>query len=197
MKFVAVVFVCIFSLVTGACSLRSVAEEISKFPPTVYDGPGNIFFTVFGYGDEKIDANRQKIWFIGNMLTSVERVSDLAKFHAGMVGRQRGATHFSLTSYDIDIACSDNYVRATTIVTYGSEASLSGQVYDVEVLIQELEANARSSNVSYQARQKIFIAHKYSCSSQRLISPENVRTNVELRAAERAKANATASGSGQ
>lgn len=196
MKFVAVVFVCISSLVTGACSVRSIAEEVSKYEPTVYS-EGNAFFSAPGYGDDEIDANRQEIWFIGNMLTSVERVSNLAKFHAGMVGRQRGATHFSLTSYVLRISCSDNTVRATTVATYGSEDSLSGLVYDVDGVIQELEETARRSNVSYQQRQKIFIAHRYSCSSQRLVSPDDVRTNVELRAAERAKSNTSESGSGQ
>jgi hypothetical protein len=144
-----------------------------------------------GYGDEEVSANTQEIWFVGNSVTSPQRAMAMARYHAAKIGEQRGSSHFSFTSINVRITCDrqGSTVRATGNATYGDAESLPGKSLLVEEVIRGFGRNLRAlDDVSFERRQKVFIANQQSCSTQRFIRPEEVRTQAEIEAQEAEKA---------
>lgn len=176
------------SILLGGCSTQDFAEIAANAnEPEAYNRTVRIFGTRL-VEDERIDRDRYKISVLGNTVTSVERAVNLAKFHAAILARQRGSSHFALGKSELRITCTQGQISSTeveTIATLGDESLDAESLYVVSEVISDLESGMRNPQTTNQERQRIFIANQYSCSRQRFVSPANVRTNAELEARER------------
>jgi len=173
----------------AACSTAEIAEINTKSARlTPYNEAYNIWGTPI-VQDERVDVNNVEITVTGLSMLSAQRATDLARFHAAILGRQDTRTQFSLGKANLKIVCGRG--RSSThldvVAIYGPPESLGDKVYEVDAVIAELESEMRNPQTTHEERQRIFIANQYSCSSQRLISPDQVRTKAELEAAERAE----------
>jgi hypothetical protein len=175
----------------AACSTTERAEITAKnLKPTGYVERVAILGTS-GYGDEPVSANTQEIWFVGNTVTSAQRAVEMVRYHAAKIGEQRGASHFSLSPTNVRITCDrqGSRVRVTTNATYGDEATLGEKSVAVEEAVKEFGKRLRAlDDVSFEGRQKVFIANQQSCRSQRLVNPNSVRTQAEIEAQQAEKA---------
>lgn len=179
--------VCLIGLMGAACTTAHRAEVAGQTQqPTPYIERES-FFDSFGYGGEAVDETTQKIWFTGNSVTSVRRATEVLRYHAGKIGEERGASHFSMGEIEVSVTC-DQYSAWVHLVgnaTFGDEASLQGKAYAVDEVLRGYEGRLTALNdTSPQYREKIYLAHKLSCRTKRLEDPSMMQTRNEIAAEE-------------
>ncbi|MCE7999002.1 MAG: hypothetical protein HEP70_09105 [Rhodobiaceae bacterium] len=160
----------------AACSTQDLAERRTKGAQlTPYNEAYNVWGTPI-VRDDRVDANSIEIEVTGLSLMSAQRAAKLARFHAAIVGRQDGRSHFALGDGNVKIVCSSSGSRTQldVVATYGLPEALVGKAYKVDAVIAELENEMRNPQTTHQDRQRIFLANQMSCSSKRLIAPESV-----------------------
>ncbi len=174
--------------VLAACTTRERAQMTARnMSPTPYQERGFIFSSG-GYREKLVNDKTYEISFTGNSVTSVQQVSDMVNYHAAIVGRRIGETHYRMASIRLRIVCtrdgSNTYANGTP--TYGSFEELGGKAVAVDEVIEQLEASVLRPSVSSNEEQKAFLANQQSCRSQRIVRPDQMTTQSELEAEERA-----------
>lgn len=176
-----------------ACSTRDRAADTARYAkPTKYSAQIPLMPSMGGYDDRIIDASTSEIEFVGNSVSSVEHVRNMVILHAAMIGRERGFGRYTLGEYELRIHCdrAGSVTRIETIAHYGEEDDLDGQIYEVDEVIGRLHSAGQNPHLSYEGRQKAYLANQASCRTQRIVSPDQMRTNAEVEAEERAAASA-------